>query len=208
KGVDLQGNETSLLSGVTGTIDLSGIDATENPYLRLEYFAEDELNLTAAQLEKWLVLYTPVAEGMIYYEAPPEQVSLFEGESWSTTYGFVNISDQSFGDSLTVMVDVYNKTSRVADVSYQKIKAPLPGDTTCFSVGVNTVGKGGLNNLSVTVNPRLLPEQYYDNNFLRFTGLLDVEADGYKPVMDVTIDGRYVLNGDYVSANPEIKLRL
>jgi hypothetical protein len=60
----------------------------------------------------------------------------------------------------------------------------------------------------VFVNPRIEPEIYYDNNLLQLNNYLNVEADKFGPVLEVTIDGRFVKNGDYVSANPLIKVLL
>jgi hypothetical protein len=58
------------------------------------------------------------------------------------------------------------------------------------------------------VNPRVFPEVYYDNNVLELKDILSVEPDLFNPVLDVTIDGRYVLNGDYISRNPKILIKL
>jgi hypothetical protein len=90
----------------------------------------------------------------------------------------------------------------------KRIKAPLPGAQTLFDVTTNTTGKDGLNDVKVYVNPRILPEVYYDNNVLTLTDFLNVIPDHFNPVLDVTVDGRYLVNGDLVSANPSIVLKL
>jgi hypothetical protein len=89
-----------------------------------------------------------------------------------------------------------------------KDQSPVTGQETSFEVSVNTKEKAGLNDVTVFVNPRILPEVYYDNNVLALKNYLNVEADIFNPVLDVTIDGRYILNGDYVSSNPSIVLKL
>ncbi len=207
-GLDLQGKETLLLEDVSRTTSLSGIDAKDYPYLKLLYHAEDDLNLTAPQLSKWIVAYTPVAEGILFFNGEREQVNLVEGETWYGTYGFVNISDKVFSDSLTVRTQFFNKTTRLADQVLKKIKAPAQGDTTEFSVHFNSFDKTGNNDLSVFVNPRILPEQYYENNNIEIQNYLYVEPDVFGPVMDVTIDGRHVQNEDFVSSNPSIVVKI
>jgi hypothetical protein len=89
-----------------------------------------------------------------------------------------------------------------------KIFPPLPGDSTDFSVHLNTTNLGGLNDVEVYANPRISPEQYYDNNFIQQVDYLNVLIDSYHPVLDVTVDGRHLLNGDLVSASPMIKAQV
>src|SRR5690606_22398966 len=64
------------------------------------------------------------------------------------------------------------------------------------------------NDLEVFVNPRVVPEQVYEHNQLLMPGRLEVAADVFRPVVEVTFDGRTLADGDFVSANPEIVLRL
>jgi hypothetical protein len=66
----------------------------------------------------------------------------------------------------------------------------------------------GRNDIQVFVNPRVLPEQYYDNNLLLLGNKVEVSEDGLNPVLDVSIDGRYVANGDFVNPSPLILARI
>jgi hypothetical protein len=87
-----------------------------------------------------------------------------------------------------------------------KIKAPAPSDTTDFALSLPTLEKGGLNDVQLTVNPRLVPELFYDNNLMSLKNAFDVLVDQQSPVLQVLIDERLVENGDFVSANPRIKI--
>jgi hypothetical protein len=107
-----------------------------------------------------------------------------------------------------VQYTVYNTTYRSSENILKRIKSPAPGEETSFDIVVNTKEKAGLNTVKVFVNPRVLPEVYYDNNVLELKDILYVEPDLFNPVLDVTIDGRYVLNGDYISRNPKILIKL
>lgn len=207
-GIAQSGSEELLFSSVDNTEDLSSVSAEEFPYLRINYNATDDINVTAAQLDKWLVEYTPAAEGLLVFKGPFDPATVQEGESWLANYGFTNISDKAFNDSLTVQFEVFNKDSRVSEVQQFKIAAPEPGDTTHFQVMVNTNGKTGFNDLNTTVNPEILPELYYDNNSIELADHLFVVADALKPVLQVSIDGRQIQNGDIVSPNPFIKIKL
>lgn len=207
-GVKLNGEETSLATDISGDKDLSFIDAAEYPMLKLRYTAADDVDLTPEQLSKWLVLYQPVAEGLLVYGGSHEPQTVFEGVSWSGPYGFINISEKEFTDSLTVDLEVFNTSNRFSEKKNFKVRPPAPGDTTWFNVTVPTFGKAGLNDVNVFVNKRILPEQYYDNNVMELRDYLNVQTDGFDPVLEVTIDGRYVANGDFVSPNPSIQARL
>lgn len=205
-GVRINGEEEVLRDDVSGDEDLTAIDASEYPWLRLRYKTQDDIDLTAVQLKKWMVLFEPVAEGLLLYKGSREQQVVQAGQQWKANYGFVNISDKAFSDSLSVKFETFNTTFLSSDPRTFRIKAPAPGDTTRFSVDVNTLGKGGLNDVNVFVNPRILPEQYYDNNVIELRNYLNVVADDFKPVLDVTVDGRHLVNGDFVSPNPRIEI--
>lgn len=207
-GVDLKGNETILLSDITTTTDLSFIDPETYPTLRLIFKTEDLVNLTATQLKKWLVAYTPVPEGILSFEGTDDPIVLDEGSTWIGKYGFTNISGTAFPDSVTVRKEVYNQMNRSSSTIESKIKSPAPGAVTAFTFEVNTLGRIGLNDVNVFVNPRIIPEQYYENNVLELPGYLNVSSDNFKPVLEVSIDGRVVQNGDVVSRNPIIQVTL
>jgi hypothetical protein len=62
--------------------------------------------------------------------------------------------------------------------------------------------------LEVFVNPRIAREKSYDNNLIVLPEYLNVLSDNAHPVIDVTFDGRYLQNNEFVSANPSILIRL
>jgi hypothetical protein len=205
-GVSLTGTEEVLFEDVTGSLDLSGISAVQYPYLKIEYYASDPVNLTPSQINHWIVTFTPVAEGVLVSDHAVEQVNVLEGQPWTDTFGFRNISQKSFSDSLTVQTNVFNESNGSTYPYVQKIKAPAPGETTWFSVGVNTQNKVGSNDISIDVNPRRLPELYYDNNRLELADHIQVTPDIIGPVLEVSVDGRVLVDGDFVSATPVIEI--
>jgi hypothetical protein len=204
-GVKLTGAEVKLKEILPGSAAIGDVDAAIYPYVKLVLHTVDSINLTPVQLRHWLVSYTPAAEGVLVFDGPVEVQLLEEGERWTGTYGFVNITGQPFSDSLSVRTDVLTRSSRTLDRRIFRIAPPAPGDTTHFEVMVDTRGKGGTNDVTVYVNPRLQPELYYDNNLIPLYEYLEVNADQTGPVLEVTIDGRRVINGDLVSATPEIR---
>ena len=205
-GIRANGDQDLLKTNLTDDDDLSGIDATVYPQLKLSLKSEDDVNLTTPQLDYWIVSYVPVPEGLLLYKGTSEAQTIFEGQTWNGDYRFVNISNKNFQDSLLVEFEIVNPETFVTTKKGLKIQAPMPGDTTSFVVPFNTVGHEGMNNVEVFVNPRLVPEQRYDNNFIKLTQYLEVVADKNAPVLDVTFDGRHILNEDFVSPAPHIEI--
>ncbi len=209
-GVTLGGFETLLLDNITESRnDLSTVDASLYPYVRLRLAVKDEQEFTAPQVEQWLVSYEGVPEGFLLASSvKPPQVSLDEGEILENEFSFVNISERSFSDSLEVSYELFNRSNRTTLTENFRIKAPLPGDTTRFRVETLTAGNPGEIDYQVFVNPFVEPEQYYDNNLVDLGAYLQVKPDNINPVIDVVFDGEYIMDGDIVSPTPLITARL
>lgn len=207
-GVNLTGQETLLFTNVTQRTDLSGIDAKLYPALKLELNTTDELEQNPIQVHQWLVHYTPAPEGILFLDSDTTHVTVYEGEKWTGNYHFRNISNQNFTDSLVVNYDVLNSVKRSSEKKILKISPPAAQQSTHFGVTVNTAGKGGWNDVSVFVNPNIQPEQYYDNNALNLLNQIQVKPDLLGPALDVTFDGRYLVNNDFVQPNPFILVKI
>ncbi len=207
-GQSLAGAETLLQDNISTNITLNFIDAKIYPYLRVEMKVSDDINLTAAQLRKWIIQYESVAEGILVYKSSLDLQTVPEGQNFTAQYGFVNYSDKIFSGELLVKSTVLTKQSGANLVSDFLISAPLPGDTSKFSLTIDSRAKSGLNDITVFVNPKILPEQYYDNNVLTLPDYLLVLPDKTPPLLEVRIDGRIILNNDFVSKNPTIEIEL
>lgn len=209
-GITAGGNEVLLRTGETAKqVDISSIDADQYPFLRLKYNIEDNDNLTPAQLKKWQVTYTGVPEGILLVgdEAAQSKV-LQEGAEAEASFGFMNLSVHAFPDSIPARYTLFNQESRTSDTKTLKIKSPAPGDTTTFDIKFSSLGKAGLNDLNVFVNPREVPEQYFDNNMFDAKSYLTVNKDNINPLIDVVFDGVYIMDGDIVSPSPLISVQM
>ncbi|MEQ9007421.1 MAG: transporter, partial [Ekhidna sp.] len=88
-----------------------------------------------------------------------------------------------------------------------KITPPASGDTTSFSTDFPSFEMDGRNSLIVEVMANE-NEAYTSNNRLTLANLIEVEADETNPVIDVTFDGYHILDGDIVSPNPNIVVKM
>ena len=209
-GVTLEGVESVLIPAITSTdTDLSSIDPALYPFLRLRISTSDTDNLTPAQLSRWTVLYEGVPEGILVpFDKENLSETRQEGQDYARDFGFWNIGERNFPDSLVTRTSVFNIDRRQLTQSTLNIAPPLPGDTTRFTINVNTIGKAGENDLNVFVNPSIIPEAYYDNNVIELPRLLTVQEDDINPVIDVVFDGEHILDGDIVSPSPLISIKL
>lgn len=206
-GVKKGGAEEVLLSDVAN-MDLASIDATTYPFLRLYFHTSDITNLTPSFVNKWIVHYDPAPEGFVFLNQSSETTALQEGQTARAKFGFVNISSVNFPDSLSVDTRITTQATQSVTQKSFRIKSPLPGDSSLFEFTLPTVGKRGLNDVEAVVNKLEALEEYLPNNLLVVPSLFNVLRDQVNPSLDVTIDGRYVVNGDFVSPDPAIRIRV
>ncbi len=213
-GVTSSGQEVKLIDSITPpTFDVLNLntiaDANIYPYLKLKAYKQDEsLNRTPPQLDKWQIYYQPVPEGTLntsYYSLYKDTVQ--EGETVTMSMAFENISNIPM-DTLLVDYFLYDQNNNKHTIASKRLHRALPaGDTIMTSVSFSSLGYLGNNKLWIEANPHNdQPEQYHFNNFASVN--IHVNKDVTNPLMDVTFDGVHILNGDIVSAKPEIIIQL
>ena len=206
-GVDANGNLTTLESRARGeTIDIAAVDPVLYPQLELSFAFDDETDRTPAQLNFWEVNYEYPAEGIILPENNLES-SFLEGEEISRTFYFYNVSEENFSDSLSVMATLINQDAGTILESSFRIAPPAAGDSTTFQTTFSSFNMSGPNSLIVEVSANE-NEAYESNNRLTQSGVVNVQADETNPILDVTFDGYHILDGDIVSPNPNVVIRL
>ncbi|NMM49365.1 putative type IX secretion system sortase PorU2 [Marinigracilibium pacificum] len=206
--------QQSELSGFTnlqnGEYDISMIDPDQYPYLRLRYSVRDTEDRTPSPLDYWFVTLNYPAEGILYPtdETQTVRTELNEGEIKSIDFAFKNISEKSFSDSLDVLYRIRNRDTGKDFSDTVKILAPTPGVEELFTIDFNTRGFTGENDISVFVNPYVEPEIYYNNNVFSGDRLLKVVRDTLQPTLKVTFDGRVIMDGEIVSPDPLIAIKV
>ncbi|MDX2304131.1 MAG: C25 family cysteine peptidase [Microscillaceae bacterium] len=214
-GVSLEGIETSepiyTLNSLVSQ-DLSTIDAVQFPYLRLKVILNDSKNnLIPPQLKNWLVLYEGVTDGYIDIDAIGRSKYIIdakkEGEPLNLEFAFRNNTNISFGaDSLTVHYTITNVESSTQISIKDTIKAPSAKEIVRFTLNVDTKNLVGTNKLQVFVNPREVPEIFYENNVYSLD--FEVKKDNANPILEVAFDGRQILDGEIVAPKPLISVVL
>ncbi len=209
-GIKVNGKADTLLAKVESTqegIDVSFINAAVYPYLRLQMNNVDTINHTPYQLDYWRVTYKSEPEGAVAPNILFTMKDTLElGEPIDFKLAFKNISDAGF-DSLKVKMVITDKNNVTHVLPIQKFKPLAANDTVHVRYPIDTRQLAGLNALYIEVNPdNDQPEQYHFNNFLYKN--FYVIADTLNPLLDVTFDNVHILNGDIVSAKPDILITL
>ncbi|MBT8190495.1 MAG: hypothetical protein KJO29_08700, partial [Bacteroidia bacterium] len=187
--------------------DLSEINANTYPYLKLNFYAIDEVSRTSPQLNFWRVMYKEKAEAVLninerfVFKAD----TLFLGNDLSIQTKATNIS-QTDMDSLLVRYTIVDGTN--SEINVLERLAPLPAQQSVdieFTHPTNDLL--GVNQFRVEINPDMdQPEQFSFNN----VGVIDftVQGDLINPLLDVTFDGVRIMDGEIISPVPLITVTL
>jgi hypothetical protein len=199
-------------------IDLGAlIPAGVYPYIRLKAHYLDYVNFTPAQNDSWHVLFTPIPEAAIDgsngYTWIPDVDTLNEGEEFRFAVDIRNISDYHM-DSILISYWIEDQQHVKHPVLYPRQDSLLSLQSLRDTLTFSTTGFPGINSLWMEVNPYVngslfvtdQSEQYHFNNLLQVP--FYVRGDEENPILDVTFDGRHILNGDIVSPESEILITL
>lgn len=208
-GVDIDGNRTPLASGLTiSDTALAFIDAGQHHFLELKVDVKDETFRTAPQFTHLRVLYDEVPEIAVnplkYFMVSKD--TLHQGEILDVALAIENIGQVTM-DSVLVsyaLIDRNNMTTKYLKPVYGPLAA---GDTLIVRLTLETIALTGSNTIVVEANPdNFRLEQYHFNNYAFIPFF--VKKDNFNPLLDVTFDGVHIMNGDIVSAKPEILISL
>ena len=193
------------------------VNASLYPYIQLSAFYKDSFSYTPAQIDRWHVLYSPLPEAAIDgtsgYSWIPSMDTLSEGEDVSFAVDIKNIFTLPM-DSLKVNYWIIDQNEVKHPITYPRQDSLLVGETMRDTVTFSTVGLSGINSFWMEVNPYTdasltttdQPEQEHFNNLLQLP--FYVTSDDDQPILDVTFNGRHILNNDIIAPESEIYITL
>jgi len=176
--------------------------------LRLRVTGSDAITQTPPQLERWEVSYTELPDAALapnlFFKINKD--TLQQGENFEFEVAIQNNSPIDM-DSLAIEIKVMDLQQNISNLSNLKL-APLKGDSILIlKLSIPTQSFLGKNTLLLHINPELEQlEQHSFNN----TGQYDfyVINDRINPLLDVTFDGRHIINREIVSSAPRINISL
>lgn len=193
---------------------ISTVFSTESyPYLKLKCYMEDT-DRTPIDLQSWKVYYDPVAE----LATSPRYAFAFsndtvqQGDSVFVVVSARNVAPVDM-DSVMVQYEIRNSLNELVYWQHKMIGDCKSNKYVIDTQYFDTREFVGDYTLKVEFNP-INPETgvSYQEESIRFNNVLyhtfSVYQDKSAPIVDVTIDGRHLRNGDNVSATPEIRVTL
>lgn len=186
-------------------IDISHIDASTYPYLRLELATFDSTYYTPIQLKNWKVEYSDFCELTLsqkdrfyFYKDSTQQ-----GDSILFQYMVRNISCIN-ADSVEIKVQVNDKNNVIHNIPFSKVNIAA-GDSVLVDLKFSNIPYLGNNTLSINVNPsEVIKEKLRTNNYAEIP--FYVNEDKIKPLVDATFDGDHILNGELIKPAPVIQI--
>lgn len=211
-GIRADGFEKVLLttSVANNILDQQVFDATTYPYLKLRLRTFDIVTRTPTQLYYWRVLYKKPPEGAINPAAV--QVlnmtnSVTQGGNFHLEIPFESVTDVRMDSLLTKFVI---RDANLANVNFTTRFDTLGAfDTIMLVVDYPITSNNylGVNRIIIEANPDDDQiEQYHFNNIAELS--FSASGDKINPLLDVTFDNQHILDGDIVSAKPNILMTL
>ncbi len=189
------------------------IPASEHPYLKLRMWTRDDTAKTPAQIDKWQLRYKGIPETAINPQAGfyINKDTLNQGDDLMFALATENISTYDM-DSLLVKYWIQTSSNSMVNLGTKRLRPHPAGDVIMDTLSLSTLNLSGLNSLWIEYNPMTeggyydQKEQYHFNNIAQY--FFYVEKDNENPLLDVTFDGIHILDGDIVSAKPNILISL
>lgn len=214
----LQSTIDTLFTLNDSILDLNSlVDAAQFPYINLQAIYVDTVTLTPAQIDRWHVLFEPLPEAAIdgtnLYTFSNPTDTLEAGQNFDFAVDVKNIFSVDM-DSLLITYWIEDGNQTKHPIAYARQDSLLVGETLRDTVTIETEGLSGLNLLWMEVNPYIngslfvtdQPEQEHFNNVLQIPFF--VNEDNVHPLLDVTFNGRHILNGDIVDPTSEVLITL
>lgn len=188
------------------TADLSAIDTKTYPMLSLVGSLQSSFGTATPILKSWFV----------EYEGPPDPAiapqlvrltrdSVLEGEAVEISADVYNIG-YTTADSLKVNFYLLDRTNTRKLFQSLQVYNLEPENSKTVSATLNSAGLGGLQTLVVELDPKPVVELYGVNDVA--TRTFYIHRDTIPPQLQITFDGAPIVNGDYVSAKPNILVKL
>lgn len=176
--------------------------------LRFVLRVEDQQFQTPPQLRVWQMYYQIYPElafaPNVYANIPADTVD--RGQPFTFEMAYVNPSSVG-SDSVEIMYQVQDANGLLKESKTFTLSplAAFEQDTLKLSISTNLLS--GRNRLFLELNPsKTQDEQHSFNNKADYS--FSVKGDQLNPLMEVTFDGRRIMNRELVSAKPEIVIQL
>jgi hypothetical protein len=187
--------------------DISSIDANVYNSIKLAAMFQTNQNFETPSLKNIGVNFIPVPDLAINYQVVSvSNDSVLIGEDIDLSFYIYNVGE-SKADSFNVKVEVINEDNSRQTIFTQKADSLNADERKFFEVTHNTASGSGTKSFLINIDSEnKVRELFEDNNY--FSVPFYIKPDTTKPTITLTFDGSDILDGDYISPNPSIRIEL
>ena len=207
-GIQPNGAQVKLLNTSSLDTSLNFINARTYPNIYLRMNVENDTAHVPSQLYYWRVLYKTEPEAAInpaaFFSVQRDTIGL--GDSLNVQVALENVTDIPM-DSIRTRYTIKNLQNGYQQSIITKQDSLRANDTIIlkYKQVMSSINLFGKNQLTIEANPEDAlhqPEEYHFNDYavVGFT----TKGDQVNPLLDVTFDNRRIVNGDIISAKPDI----
>ncbi|MGB0402955.1 MAG: C25 family cysteine peptidase [Salibacteraceae bacterium] len=214
-GEEVNGNTIELLRINDNSFNIDDLKVkipNINYYKNLQLTANvsDLQTNVAPQLDYWYMLSDEALELALHPVGHLKfhNDTLTQGENLEFEMSVLNLSSAK-SDSILVSYLLLDRSNNTVQRELVKTSPFQAYDSTVISYSFKTDNLSGDYILLVDINPEdtlWQTEIEHFNNIMPFS--FYVAGDNTNPLLDVTFDGKHILDGDLISARPEIKAQL
>lgn len=197
---------TLLWSGTQESLPIDFVDPGQYPYLQLQFYSLDTVNRTAPQVDYWRVRYQQIGD-LVFDPVSFHQDTIQRGDVMRLDYNIHNFSSEQ-SDSVLVRFTIKDPANET--VTFENKLPPVPSYGAVagqFALDTRAFELEGDYQLTVEANPE---SQVSERKVLNNIGVKPfyLQLDQRNPLLDVTFDGRHIMDGELVSARPYIVISL
>ncbi len=208
-GIKLDASQDTLgfLSLQNGVADLSDIDAAIYPNIKLLIGMQTNNQSQIPSISSIGVNYKGLSELAANYQVVSiDNDTIPAGGNVKLSFWVYNVGEAN-ADSFNVKVDVVNQDNSSSTIFNQLVTSLESNSKQKFNVDYQALGTDTEKRFVINIDPEdKITEYYKDNNF--FTKSVYVQPDLVPPMVKITFDETEIVNGDFVSKKPNIKIAL
>ncbi len=208
-GIKSNGNIDSLgiLNFVGNYADLSFINPKIYPKIKIKSEIKASTEGISPEIFSFGINYVGLPElGTNYQVVGVDNDTIPAGGSVNLSFWVYNVGEAN-ADSFNVKVDVINQDNSSATIFNQFITSLPSSGKQKFDLNYQALGTDTEKRFVINIDPEnKITEYYKDNNF--FTKIVYLQPDLIPPSVKITFDEMEVVDGDFVSKNPKIKIAL
>ncbi len=187
--------------------DLSFIDA--NVYPQIDFFVNFTANSSfeSPKFKSLGVNFVPPPElGTNYQVVTSTADTVTIGEDVGLNFYVYNVGE-STADSFNVKVEIINDDNSRNTIFEQIVDSLSSEQRKFFEINYNTSSGTGAKTFLIYIDSdKQITELYEDNNF--YTVPFFIKQETTSPTLKISFDGNDILDGDYISPKPEIKIEM